>query len=197
MSLQSVYSAPYQSNLPARDASQAYAYPYMTERLPQATFPWDAARDSRYQADIANPNYRHYGNNAYPYSVRRQQTPVVFYNPRPKEYDAGNGFTFNVPEYPPPIYWYPNPVECEDACGAPVCNAYYRRLNNYRMCQVCQSLKRPMCWDPQAQQCVGCTPEHALDSCEDRFGSRNPNGWMHSNVGPINPKYTGCLNSGL
>jgi hypothetical protein len=169
----------------------------MTARIPRATFPWDAARDSRYQADIENPNYRHYGTQEYPYAVRRQQTPMIFMNSRPSEYAGANGLTYHVPQYPPSIYWYPNPTECEDVCGKKKCKEYYRRLNNFRMCQMCQSLKDPMCWDPQAQKCIGCTPEQALESCENRFGAKNPNGWMQANVGPINPKYTGCHNAGL
>lgn len=108
---------------------------------------------------------------------------------------CGACVTHKVPEYPPTIYWYPNPMECEDVCGRKVCNQYYRKLNNYRMCQICQSQKTPMCWNPDAQRCDMCSPEQAWESCSDRFGAQNPNGWLHANTGPINPKYTGCQNT--
>lgn len=188
----SSYAQAPNSNLPVRDASWVYGYPYMTSRLPQANWPWDSVYDTAYQSDINNPNYRHYGTMEYPYSVRRQQVPLVYVNPRPSSYETDSGYGFNIPNYPPAIYWYPNPTECEDTCGPQVCNAYYKRANDYRMCNVCQTLKKPMCWDPRSQRCVDCAPEQALESCEKRFGSTNPNGWPHARVAPINPKYTGC-----
>lgn len=123
-------------------------------------------------------------------------TPLVYLSSRPSSYENDYGYKFEVPKYPPPIYWYPNPLECKDVCGSRVCDAYYRRLNDYRMCQQCQSLKTPMCWNSDKQQCVGCRGEKALASCEDRFGAQG-NGWLQTNVGPVNPKYTGCVNVGL
>jgi hypothetical protein len=124
----------------------------------------------------------------------------AYVEPKPVGVEHGHGckcescVRYRVPEYPPTIYWYPNPMECEDVCGRQVCNRYYRQLNDYRMCQVCQSQKTPMCWNPNAQRCEMCSPEHAWESCSDRFGAQNPNGWLHANTGPINPKYTGCQN---
>lgn len=195
MSYQSVYSTAYGSNLPARDASWVYGYPYMTSRLPQAMWPWDAVHDVQYQTDVQNPRYKHYGMMEYPYSARRHRTPLVYVKPRPAEYQV-HGLTYQIPQYPPPIYWYPNPVTCEDSCGSSKCQDFYGKQNDYRMCQMCQNLKSPMCWDPKSRRCVDCLPEHSLESCEQRFGSRNPNGWLHANVAPINPKYTGCQLAG-
>jgi hypothetical protein len=85
-------------------------------------------------------------------------------------------------------------MECRDTCGTNVCNRYYKRMNDYRMCQFCQDLKHPQCWDSKHQRCVPCSREIALARCEDRFGCANPNGWMQDRVAPINPKYTGCKN---
>lgn len=188
--MESVYTSPVAGNIP-RQAAYPYGLPYLQNQLPQTHWPWDAAHDTKYQRDIQNPNYAHYAQPAYPYWVRRHRAPTVFSQPKPVGRRA-NGYTFQIPPRSPYVYWYPNPVECSDACGTEVCVEYQRRLNNYKMCQMCQSLKKPMCYSAQKQQCVPCAPEQALSSCEENYGCRNPNGWVHNNVAPINPKYTGC-----
>lgn len=121
--------------------------------------------------------------------------PRVLVEPKPVEYDdRATGFNYHIPSYPPYVYWYPNPMECSDVCGERVCNAYDRRMNDYRMCEYCQSMKVPQCWDKRAQQCVSCPQGQALRRCVDTYGCANPHngGWMQDRVAPINPKYTGC-----
>lgn len=189
--MSSVYTNTPYTNVP-RDASYPYGHPYLTSRMPQTHYPWDSVYDSRYQLDIQHPKYRWYGNMEYPYFVRRHRIPKVFTEPKPQWIENDDGYTYQIPAYPPYVYWYPNPVECRDACGSATCNAYFKRMNDYRMCQFCQNLKTPQCWNPGRQRCEACPPEQALSRCEDNFGCRNPNGWMHDNVPPINPKYTGC-----
>lgn len=188
----SVYANTQFTNVPP-DASYPYGYQHLSGSLPQTHYPWDSVYDTRYQA-VQHPKYRDgVGNMEYPYFVRRHRIPTVFTNPKPVSYDdADSGYSYQIPQYPPYIYWYPNPEECRDVCGADKCEAYYRRVNNYRMCQFCQTLKTPQCWNAGKQQCEKCRPEQALSRCEDRFGSYNPNGWMQDRVAPINPKYTGC-----
>lgn len=153
-------------------------------------YPWDSTYEP--YPNPVTPKYQVNGNMEYPYWVRRHRNPKVFSDPKPIEYSDPSGYTYQIPEYPPYVYWYPNPMECRDSCGTKVCNEHYRRVNNYRMCQRCQSLKKPMCWNSEAQKCVACSPRQALSPCEDSFGCRNPNGWLQSNVAPIDPKYTGC-----
>jgi hypothetical protein len=189
--MSSVFSNTQFTNIP-RDASYPYGHPYLSSRLPQTHYPWDSVYDTRYQRDVQHPKYQWHGHMEYPYYVRRHRIPKVFTEPKPIEFASPNGYSYQIPQYPPYVYWYPNPVECRDACGTKVCEEYHRRMNNYRMCKFCQTLKRPMCFDPRRQSCVPCRPEQALARCEDNFGCRNPNGWMHDNVEPINPKYTGC-----
>jgi hypothetical protein len=135
----------------------------------------------------------------YPFGIRSPalNVPEVLPRARPLEYSASQGFVYQNYAYPPMMYWYPNPRECEDVCGGDVCNQYYRKKNDFRMCQVCQSLKKPMCWDSSKQQCVNCPKRQAMASCTDTHGCVNPNGWVNDNVGPVNPKYTGCKMCGL
>lgn len=188
--MSSVYTNTSLGNIP-NDANYPYGFPYLNGRLPDTHFPWDAAYDVQYQFDVRNPKYQYYGNMEYPYFVRRHRTPQVLPRVKPVSVEHGD-YTYQIPQYPPYVYWYPNPLECRDTCGEEMCNAYGKRMNDYRMCQMCQNLKVPQCWDSGKQRCVACRPEHALARCENQFGCANPNGWVHDRVAPINPKYTGC-----
>ena len=190
--MNSVYGNTPYTNVP-NDASYQYGHQYLTSKLPQTQYPWDSVYDTRYQRDIQHPKYKWNGNMEYPYFVRRHRIPKVFTEPKPIAYkDYNSGYSYQIPQYPPYVYWYPNPVECRDACGADKCDAYYKRMNDYRGCQRCQTLKIPKCWNSTTQRCESCSPEKALSRCEDNFGCRNPNGWVHDNVAPINPKFSGC-----
>lgn len=188
--MSSVYTNTPYANIP-HDANYPYGFPYLNGRLPDVHFPWDAVYDVQYQHDVRNPKYQYYGNMSYPYFVRRHRIPSVLANPKPTEVEHGD-YSYQIPQYPPYVYWYPNPVECRDTCGEQMCGAWAKRMNDYRMCQMCQNLKSPQCWDAARQRCTPCRPEQALARCEDRFGCANPNGWMQDRVAPINPKYTGC-----
>lgn len=139
------------------------------------------------------------GSNLYPFGIRSPalNVPTVLPNPRPRDYSPSQGFVYQNYTYPPMIYWYPNPRECEDICGGDVCNQYYRKMNDYRMCQLCRSLRPGQCWDRQKQACRPCRPRERWTSCEDSLGCVNPNGWVNDNVAPVNPKYTGCKMCGL
>lgn len=189
--MSSVYSNTLYGNIP-RDAGYPYGFPYLDSRLPQTMYPWDSVYDMQYQHDVQNPKYQYYGNMEYPYFVRRHRMPLVFANPKPREVAHGP-YSYQIPQYPPYVYWYPNPTECRDTCGSAICDAYYKRMNDFRGCQLCQNLRGgPQCWDAKNQRCRKCRPEEALERCEDQFGCRNPDGWLQDNVAPINPKYTGC-----
>ncbi len=156
-------------------------YPFLNGRM-----------QSVYESDVYYGNMGYMGNTGnmgYPYYVQR--VPQVLPNPKPTSVEVGD-YSYQIPKYPPYLYWYPNPVECADSCGAAVCNAYGKKMNDYRMCQRCQSMKTPQCWNASAQKCQPCRPEKALTSCEDQFGCANPTGWLQSRGAPINPKYTGC-----
>lgn len=184
----SVYADGPFGNAPT-DPAYAHGHRFLTDRLPQSDYPWEPVYDNRWSLDASD----WFGSSLeYPYYLRRHRVPKVFVRPKPHEVTAPGGRTYRVADYPPYVYWYPRPVECEDACGQATCDRYYRRLNDYRMCQFCQSLREPQCWDASAQRCVRCPPGVALRPCEDQFGCRNPNGWFHTRVPPQNPKYTGC-----
>lgn len=166
-----------------------YAY---FSRLPETTFPNDYVYDTPYQE---NPKNQLSGSMDSWGPLRRHRTPQILVQPKPVEYDdEDSGYSYQIPNYPPYVYWYPNPMECRDTCGTTVCNGYFKKMNDYRMCQFCQDLKHPQCWDSKTQRCVPCPRDQALGRCEDRFGCANPNGWMQDRVAPINPKYTGCKN---
>lgn len=194
--MSSIFANSWYSNVP-RSPSYPYGYPHLSASIPQTHYPLDSVYDNRYQKDVRNPKYRWFGNMEYPYFVQRHRQPKVFTEPKPK-YTIHNGYYYSVNSYPPYTYWYPNPMKCRDACGEKVCNEYFRRLNNYNNCKRCQLSRGynglPMCFDPKSQQCVECTPEQALENCEDRFGCANPQGWPHARVPPQNPLYTGCKN---
>ena len=214
----------YQSVPPLSAASNPYAYGYMTSRLPNSGYRLGCTMRTntrtlagRACSEFVSPDCHGRPNSDRyvgwrPTQIRQRDlsfdrcgflTENFHVEPKPTfvtgSHAKGCGCNqctiHKVPEYPPTIYWYPNPMECEDVCGKKVCNKYYRQLNNYRMCQICQSQKTPMCWNPNAQRCEMCSPEQAWESCSDRFGAQNPNGWLHANTGPINPKYTGCQNT--
>lgn len=169
-------------------------YKYFS-KLPETTYPNDYVYDTPYRE---NPSRIPTGSMIYPSAAVRHRNPQVLINPKPYDVeDRDTGYRYQIPQYPPYIYWYPNPVECRDTCGMKVCESYNRRMNDYKMCQFCQTLKTPQCWDRNTQKCTKCPRNKALGSCEDSFGSPNPNGWMQSNVAPINPKYTGCKNTAV
>ena len=130
----------------------------------------------------------------YSYFNDRQRIPRVAFNPKPVSYQAANGFAYQIPQYPPYIFWYPNPVECRDVCGKQVCDSYYKAMNDNRNCQRCQRKDPPQCWDSKADVCVDCPRATALASCNSRntYGCANPRGFPHSDGAPINPLYTGC-----
>ena len=195
----SIYQKSQYSNLakPYR-ASYPYYIPHLNGGNPQTMYPYDAVYDQKYQGQNMDPRFQYYGNMEYPQSVQRHRMPYVYYNPKPKLYvdttNPGAAHYYDIPPYPPYVYWYPNPMKCRDICGNKICDAYFRQINNYRNCTRCQRKQTPQCWSPEAQECVQCAPEEALASCAslDRYGSPNPNGQMHANVPPQNPLYTGC-----
>jgi hypothetical protein len=127
---------------------------------------------------------------------RRHRLPQVMVKSKSQEYDGYRltGYNYQISQHSPYIYWYPNPMECRDLCGTRTCDRHYKRMNDYRMCRFCQSLKNPQlrCWDAKEQRCTQCTTSEAGKRCEDLFGCANPNGWMQDRVAPIDPKYTGC-----
>ncbi len=188
--MSSIYTNTPYTNI-GRDPSYPYYYPHLNGYLPQTMYPYDSVYDNTYQSNIRHPKYRWYGNMEYPYFVRRHRIPKVFTEPKPT-FTKANGFYHQIPSYPPYIYWYPNPTKCRDACGEAVCNEYFRRMNNYNMCQRCQTTDPPSCWNPKIQRCVPCNPETALEDCKQTYGCANPNGWPHRKVAPQNPLYTGC-----
>lgn len=174
-------------------------YRYLGGTNPQTTYPYDSKYDAKY-----DPMYQLYHKKrAYPAWVQEHNPPYVFaqsfVDPKPKTYSVNvgpNNIEFNVADYPPYSYFYPNPLECEDVCGGRVCDKYYRKRNDFYNCQRCQLVQTPgpMCWSSKLQKCVKCSREEALSPCEDRYGCANANGFPHNRVEPINPKYTGCSN---
>lgn len=194
MDINTIYTNTPYSNVP-RNASYPHGYSHIQGTLPETQYPYDSAYDHTYQRDIRHSKYRYYGNMEYPHWVQRHNMPQVYTDHKPRSY-TNNGYKYAIPPYPPYLYFYPNPVECRDACGKNTCDKYYYRLNNYNNCKRCQLVKSPgpMCWSSQKQQCVACPREQALSRCEDSYGCGNPNGFPHDNVGPINPLYTGCQN---
>jgi hypothetical protein len=188
-----VYSKTQYQNIP-RDATLNYYYPYLGYNIPQTQYPYDSVYDNEYQSLISHPKYRHFGNLEYPYYVRRHRTPKIYTRPKPNEYKFNN-YTYQIPNYPPYVYWYPRPGLCRDSCGDAVCNEYFKRINDWRNCRRCQNMRpNPMCWDSVKEKCVPCPRNEALGNCNlrSKFGCANPNGPQHSDVPPINPLYTGC-----
>lgn len=190
----SVYQTTQYQNIP-RDPPMPFGYAHLSGNIPQTHYPYDSVYDTEYQSVIMHPKYRWYGNMEYPYHVRRQRVPKVFTRPKPNYYKYNN-YYYQIPNYPPYVHWYPNPMLCRDTCGDAICNEYFRRINDYRNCLRCQMNRgKPMCWSPEKQDCVDCPPEEALAKCNsrDRFGCANPNGFPHADVPPVNPIYTGCM----
>ena len=176
--------------LPGPPNVQDYRYFFM---LPgPSTFPNDYIYDAPYEEVPKNVPT---GVTDIPNQPRRHRLPDILVKTKPQNYKAKKtGFYYQIPQYPPYVYWYPNPMECRDVCGTKVCNDYFKRMNDYRMCRFCQNLKDPQCWDSKLQRCVTCNQSQALKRCEDQYGCQNPNsylGWQ-DNGAPINPKYTGC-----
>ena len=187
----------YHHNL-LRKAPLPRFYPYLSNSIPQTQYPYDSVYNTttttnHHQRNITHPKYQFYGNMEYPYYVRRQRIPKVYTRPKPSFSKYGNHY-YQIPGYPPYIYWYPNPLKCRDTCGDRICNAYFRKINDYRNCRRCQNQKVPKCWNPVKQQCVSCPPQQALENCSSRsrFGCANPNGWQMADTSPVNPIYTGC-----
>jgi hypothetical protein len=153
--------------------------------MPNTTYPNSYVYDTPY---MENPE-RH-GTWTIP---TQDRMPHKFVRPKQNDgYSYPSDFYYQVPQIPPYVYWYPNPVECRDVCGTNVCDHFARRLNNYKMCQFCQNLKTPQCWDAKNQMCTPCPRSQALQTCENQYGCANPNGFPHARVAPIDPKYTGC-----
>lgn len=194
--MSSIFSNSWYSNIP-RNAAYPYYNGHLGGLLPQTQYPYDGVYDNKYQQNIRDPSFKWYNNMEYPYYVQRHRIPQVFTEPKP-DFKVKDGYFYSINNYPPYVYWYPNPLECRDACGEKVCNEYYRRLNNYNNCQRCQLSRgyngMPMCFDSRTQKCVDCSPGQALANCEDTFGCGNPQSWPHGRVPPQNPLYTGCKN---
>lgn len=193
-SMQSIYSNTPYTNV-TRTPSYPHRYPHLVSKLPETQYPYDSVYDSRYQHDIKHPNNQHQ-NMEYPHWVQRHRMPMVFTERKPRSYNTTTGYSYQVYPYPPYQYFYHNPRKCRDTCGGRSCQKYFKKLNNYNNCKRCQLIKRPgpMCWDPKAQRCVSCSHNKALTRCEDTFGCKNPQGFPHGNIRPINPLYTGCKN---
>lgn len=186
----SVYQVKSQyNNVPSFRASYPNYIPFLNGGNPETLYPYDSMYDKKYQ---------HFGSMDYPYYVQRHNAPQVYFNPKPLlKVDATNprAILYNeIPPYPNYIYWYPNPMKCQDVCGNKVCDAYYEKANNYRNCMRCQRKDPPQCWSSKFQQCINCPPEHALTPCASRtrYGMPNPNGELHADVSPQNPLYNGC-----
>lgn len=195
----SIYQKSQFSNIPnPYQASHPYYIPFLNGGNPEPMYPSDALYDGTYQKDVMNPQYQYFGTMNYPYTVQRQNVPYVYYNPKPNLYvdfsNPSSALYYNIPPYPPYVYWYPNPQTCADVCGNKICDKYYEQMNNYRNCKRCQLNDPPQCWSSSKQQCVNCPPEQALESCSSRrrYGMPNPNGEIHADVPPQNPLYTNC-----
>lgn len=172
---------------------------YVNLSYPNLYGQWDEVIGASNLSGIPSPPYNskydYYGNMSYPYYVKKHRIPKIYLKPKPRIYKSNN-YYYQIPPYPPRIYFYNNPIECRDKCGPRACNLYHKRLNDFNNCKRCQNIKSPgpMCWSSRRQKCVPCPRHHALSRCEDRFGCSNPNGLPHDNVPPINPLYTGCKN---
>ncbi len=108
-------------------------------------------------------------------------------------YNRQSGLIHKVEPYPPNIYWYHNPLGCEDVCDPRVCRAYKRQLFDYRMCRECKKYDPSKCWSRSQFKCVPCPVGEAYQDCKVTHGCMNPHGPLHWNSDPINPKYTNCL----
>ncbi len=190
-----MYNNTQYSNL-SKDPGFPYGYPHLRGMYPQTMYPYDSVYDNKYMTDVSHPKYKYFGNMEYPYWVQRHNRPQVFTNPKPTSWSKNEGFVHKISNYPPNIYWYPNPTECRDACGGKRCGNYYQQKNDFLNCQRCQLVKYPgpMCWDRTKQMCVKCPKEQALAPCEQSYGCSSPLGFPNQSTPPINPLYTGCAN---
>lgn len=192
-----MYSTGQYNNRPVPyESAYQYYISFLNGSNPNVQYPYDAQFDSKYQNDVVNPTYStNVGEMNYPYYVQRHRSPEVFYDPKPtKYYNPVDNHIYQIPQYPPYMYWYPAPSECRDTCGKKVCDSYYKAMNDNRNCQRCQRKDPPQCWDSQIESCVDCPRSTALASCNSRnsYGCANPRGFPHSDGAPINPMYTGC-----
>jgi hypothetical protein len=195
-----MYSTSQYNNRPVPyEASYQYYTAFLNGGNPNPQYPYDAMYDRKYQKVVLNPSYKYYGDATdgrqmnYPYYVQRHRAPSVYYNSKPYTTTAVSP-DYRIPDAQPYMYWYPNPVECEDTCGKDVCNAYYKAMNDNRNCQRCQRKDPPQCWDSENETCIDCPRRVALASCNSRntYGCANPRGFPNADSAPINPVYTGC-----
>lgn len=107
-------------------------------------------------------------------------------------FDKKSGIIHKIKDYPPNIYWYHNPIECEDTCDPRICQIYKKQLFDYRMCRECKRQDPSKCWSKSQFKCISCPSNETYKSCKKLHGCSNPNGSMHRNTIPINPKYNNC-----
>jgi len=79
---------------------------------------------------------------------------------------------------------------CDNVCGVKTCKKYREQYTNYQQCKRCQLQGK--CWSPYQERCIDCGYDRAMQSCENKFGCKNPNGYEFANVPPINPKFNKC-----
>lgn len=132
-----------------------------------------------------------YYGNQYHLGYTITNTKPLFYN----SYEGINGInnsgvTYQIPRYPPLVYYHHNPETVIDKCGYDIANKYNKQLELYRMCQKCK--QDQYCYDPINNQCIKCSYKELNKSCEEKFGCKHPNSQIYQNVAPVNPRFNGC-----